>query len=72
MDSFNFLKKIWHYHHLFFGLPKSFLGPYEDVSPDIMQPTTNCKFLHKYVKNSSGQWTALISSKTSGITTTYF
>ena len=41
--------------------PKSFLDPYQDVSPNIMQPTTNYKFLNKYVKNANGQWTALIS-----------
>ena len=72
MDSFNFLKKIWHHHHLFLRPPKSFLDPYQDVSPNIMQPRTNCKFLNKYVKNSNGRWTALISWKKSGITTTYF
>ena len=33
---------------------------------------TNRKFLHKYVKTANSQWTALISSKKSGITTTYF
>ena len=37
-----------------------------------MQPRTNGKFLHKYVKNANSQWTALICSKKSGITTTYF
>ena len=37
-----------------------------------MQPKTNRKFLHKYVKNTNGQWTALISWIKSGITTTYF
>ena len=72
MDSFNFFKKIWHYHNQFLRPPKSFLDPYQDVWPNIMQPTTNCKFLNKYVKNSNGQWTALISWKKSGITTTYF
>ena len=55
-----------------FKTPKSFLGPYQDVSPNIMQPRTNRKFLNKYVKNANGQWIALISSKKSGITTTYF
>ena len=51
---------------------KSFLGPYQDVSPNIMQPRTNGKFLHKYVQFANGQWTALICWKKSGITTTYF
>ena len=37
-----------------------------------MQPRTNGKFLDKYVKNANSQWTALISWKKSGITTTYF
>ena len=62
MDSFDFLNKIWHYHHLFLRPPKSFLDPYQDVSPNITQTTTNDKFLHKYVQNANGQWTALISS----------
>ena len=65
-------KKIWIYHHLFLGTPKSFLDPYQDVSPNIMQPRTNGKFLNKYVKTANRKWTALISSKKSGITTTYF
>ena len=75
MDSFNLLKKIWHYHNLFLRPPKGFLDPYQDVSPNITQPRTNCKFLHKYgynVKNANGYWTALIFWKNSGITTTYF
>ena len=63
MDSFNFMKKIWHYHNLFLRPPKSFLGPNQDVSPNIMQPRTNAKYLHKYVKTADSQWTALISSK---------
>ena len=67
-----FLKKIWHYHHLFLRPTKSFLGPYQDVSPNITQLRTNRKFLNKYVKNTNGQWTALISYIKSGITTTYF
>ena len=72
MDSFNFFKNIWHYHHLFLRPWKSFLEPYQDVSLNIMQAITNCKFLNKYVKNANGQWTALISWKKSGITITYF
>ena len=72
MDSFNFMKKIWHYHNLFLRPPKSFLGLNQDVSPNIMQPRTNAKYLHKYVKTADSQWTALISSKKCGITTTYF
>ena len=72
MDSFNSFKKIWHYHHLFLRPPKSFLGPNQDVSPNITQPTTNRKFLNTYVKNANGQWTALIPSKKPGINTTYF
>ena len=75
MDSFNFFKKIWHYHHLYLRPPKSFLDPYQDVSPNITQPSTNRKFLHKYgynVKNANGYWTALILSIKSGITTIYF
>ena len=50
-------------------------GPYENISANITQHTTNHKFLNKYrynVKNTNGYWTALISSKKSGITTTYF
>ena len=72
IEQLYFFKKIWHYHQLFLRPPKSFLGPYQDVSPNITQPTTNRKFLNKYVKNANGQWIALISSKKSGITTTYF
>ena len=72
MNSFNFLKNIWHYHHLLLRPTKSSLDPYQDVSPNIMQLRTNGKFLNKYVKNTNGQWTALISWKKSGITTTYF
>ena len=66
MDSFNFFKKIWHYHHLFLRPPKSFLGPGQDVSPNITQSRTNRKFLHKYgynVKNANCHWTALIFEK---------
>ena len=75
MDSFNFFKEIWHYHHLFLRPPKRFLDPYQDVSPNITQLRTNCKFLHKYrynVKNANSYWTALIFSIKSGITNTYF
>ena len=63
MDSFNFLKKIWHYHHLCLRPPKSFLGPYQGVSSNNMQPKPKGKFLHKYgynVKNANGYKTALI------------
>ena len=72
IEQLYFLKKIWHYHNLFLRPPKSFLDPYQDVSPNIMQLRTNRKFLNKYVKNANGQWTALISWIKSGITTTYF
>ena len=37
-----------------------------------MQPRTNGKFPNEYVKNANGHWAALISSKKSAITTTYF
>ena len=63
MDSFYFLKIIWHYHHLFLRPPKSFLDLYQDVLPNITQLRTNRKFLNKYVKNANSQWTAFISWK---------
>ena len=47
IEQLYFLKKIWHYHHLFLRPPKSFLGLCQDVWPNIMQPRTNHKFLHK-------------------------
>ena len=75
MDSFNFFKEIWHYHHLLLRPPKRFLDPYQDGSQNITQPGTNRKFLHKYgynVRNATGYWTALIFSIKSGITTKYF
>ena len=51
MDSLNLLKKIWHYHNLFLRPPKTILDPYQDVSPNIMEPRNNRKFLHKYGYN---------------------
>ena len=63
MDSFDFLREIWHYHHLFLGSPKSFLDPYQDVFTKYYTTQKNRKFLHKYVKNANDQWTAFISWK---------
>ena len=75
IEQLYFFNNIWHYHNLFLRLPKTILGLCQDVSPNIMQPRTNRKFLHKYgsnVKNANGYWTALIFSKKSVIITTYF
>ena len=51
IEQLYFFNNIWHNHNLFLRPPKTFLGLWQDISPNITQPRTNRKFLLKYGYN---------------------